>query len=172
VKRLAGFFLVATFMCGVAQSAKAQTFPARDWFHERLSHASLLQRLPEPEGLRDFVVNGKLRLALLDAIKLALANNTNVRMNQLQYESSRFAILSALFPLRSAFHFELQRNRFTSPTSSTLAGALTLSNLNQTTQMGYAQTFQRAPMLASTSMRAKILRTTASTHSTRCSLRV
>jgi len=142
VKRLAGFFLVATFMCGVAQSAKAQTFPARDWFHERLSHASLLQRLPEPEGLRDFVVNGKLRLALLDAIKLALANNTNVRMNQLQYESSRFAILSALSPFDPLFTSSFNANRFTSPTSSTLAGALTLSNLNQTTQMGYAQTFQ------------------------------
>ncbi len=126
MKRLAGFFLVVTFMCVVAQRVNAQAFPSRDWFHERLSRAPLPQRLPEPEGLRDFVVNGKLRLALLDAIKLALTNNTNVRMNQLQYESSRFAILSALSPFDPLFTSSFNANRSTSPTSSTLAGALTI----------------------------------------------
>jgi len=143
-------------MCGVAQSAKAQTFPARDWFHERLSHASLLQRLPEPEGLRDFVVNGKLRLALLDAIKLALANNTNVRMNQLQYESSRFAILSALSPFDPLFTSSFNANRFTSPHEQHAGRRTHTKQLEPDNADGLcAKRSKRAPMLASTSMRAK-----------------
>jgi hypothetical protein len=142
VKRRTRVFLLVTFICAVVEGTQAQTFPTRDWFHERFSHASLPQRLPEADGLRDFVVNGKLHLALVDAIKLALTNNTNVRLNQLQYQSSRFAILSALSPFDPLFTSSFNANRSTFPTSSTLAGALTLSNLNQTTQMGYAQTFQ------------------------------
>jgi len=126
----------------LAPAGRAQTFPAPDWFRERVERAQLPQRLPEPQGLRDYVVNGKLRLTLADAIKLMLANNTGVKINEIQYEITRFAILQAFQPFDPIFTSSFNASRSTSPTSSSLAGAQTLSNLSQTTLMSYSQTFQ------------------------------
>jgi outer membrane protein len=142
VKRFSGMVLVGIFFWMSAPGARAQTFPAPEWFRERFKRAPLPQRVPEAEGLREFVVNGKLRLTLTDAIKLTLTNNTSVRLNQLQYESSRFSILQAYAPFDPLFTSSFNANRSTSPTSSQLQGAQTLSSLSQSTQMGYSQTFQ------------------------------
>ncbi len=142
MKKLASIAVAAILFGLVAPLAKAQTFPAPDWFQERISKAPLPQSIPGPEGLRDFVVNGKLRLTLSEAIKLTLLNNTNVRLNQIQYETSRFAILAAQAPFDPLFTSSFAANRSTSPQSSALSGAQTLSSLNQTSQMGYSQTFQ------------------------------
>jgi outer membrane protein len=142
VKKLAGILVTFILLYLAAAPVKAQTFPSPEWFRERFKQAPLPQRVPEPAGLRDFVVNGKLRLSLTDAIKLTLANNTNVRLNQLQYESTRFSILSAYAPFDPLFVSSFNANRNTSPTNSSLQGAQTLSSLNQNTSMGYSQTFQ------------------------------
>jgi outer membrane protein len=142
VKKLAGILVTFILLCLAAAPVKAQTFPSPEWFRVRFQQAPLSERVPEPAGLRDFVTNGKLRLSLTDAIKLTLANNTNVRLNQLQYESTRFSILSAYAPFDPLFVSSFNANRSTSPTNSSLQGAQTLSSLNQNTSMGYTQTFQ------------------------------
>jgi outer membrane protein len=142
VKKLAALIVTSALMVLFAPVARAQTFPSPDWFRERVKPAPLPQRTPDPEGLRDFVVDGKLRLTLTDAIKLTLANNTNVRMNQLSYESTRFAIVASFSPFDPLLNTSFSANRSTSPQFSTLAGAATLSSLSQTSQLGYAQLFQ------------------------------
>ena len=142
MKKIANGALMVVVLGILAPAGRAQTFPAPDWFRERVERAQLPQRLPEPQGLRDYVVNGKLRLTLADAIKLMLANNTGVKINEIQYEITRFAILQAFQPFDPIFTSSFNASRSTSPTSSSLAGAQTLSNLSQTTLMSYSQTFQ------------------------------
>src|SRR6266496_4186795 len=75
--------------------ALAQTFPTRDYFRQFTASPGIPAQLPGPEGLRDYLVDGKLRLSLSDAIRLTLLNNTEVRVNQLEYETVRFGIQRA-----------------------------------------------------------------------------
>ena len=122
--------------------ARSQTFPTPDYFHSLTHRPQIPSQLPEPEGLRDYLVSGKLRLALTDAIRLTLLNNTEVHLNQLQYEGTRFAIQRSYQPFDPFFNSGFNATRSTLPTFTQLAGAPTLGDLSQQTQFGYAQTFQ------------------------------
>jgi outer membrane protein len=55
-------------------------------------------KLGTPEHLRTYVVEGKLRLSLRDAVTIALENNTEVRIRQTTVELSRFSLLGAHGP--------------------------------------------------------------------------
>jgi outer membrane protein len=55
-------------------------------------------KLGTPEHLRTYVVEGKLRLSLRDAVTIALENNTEVRIRQTTVQSSRFSLLGAHGP--------------------------------------------------------------------------
>src|SRR4249920_1399266 len=90
--------LSAALVSLLAAPVFAQTFPTPDYFHQFTTAPGIPTQLPGPEGLRDYLVDGKLRLNLSDAIRLTLLNNTEVRVNQLQYESTRFAIQRAYQP--------------------------------------------------------------------------
>ena len=122
--------------------ARSQTFPTPDYFHSLTHRPQIPSQLPEPEGLRDYLVSGKLRLALTDAIRLTLLNNTEVHLNQLQYEGTRFAIQRAYQPFDPFFNSGFNATRSTLPTFTQLAGAPTLSSLNQQARIGYTQTLQ------------------------------
>jgi outer membrane protein TolC len=121
----------------------AQTFPTPDYFRQFTAAQAVPVQLPGPEGLRDYLVDGKLRLNLSDAIRLTLLNNTEVRVNQLQYESARFAIQRAYQPFDPILNSGFVAGRQTVPTYSQLtSGMPTLSALNQQFQLGYTQSFQ------------------------------
>src|SRR5437899_10507729 len=47
--------------------------------------------LSTPDSLRTYVVDGKLRLSLRDAVVLTIENNSAVRAQETQIESSKFA---------------------------------------------------------------------------------
>src|SRR5579862_3047788 len=55
-------------------------------------------KLSTPENLRTYVVDGKLRLGLRDAVILTLENNSQVRVQETQVETSKFALLGAHAP--------------------------------------------------------------------------
>jgi len=84
---------------------------------------SASQSLAAPEGLRERIVEGKLRLSLEETIRLALANDTGVRLGRLGFDASRYAVDRA----RSAFDPVLNLNaddvRANSPAVSQLDGA-------------------------------------------------
>ena len=144
MKRLC-LFPLGVFLLGLAvRPAAAQTFPAPDYFRQFATRPDIPARVKGPEGLRDYVVKGKLRLALPDAIRLALVNNTDIRIDQLQIEQARYGILSAYRPFDPAFSTNLGATRSISPTTNQLQGALTLSTLSQQAQFNYSQTFQTA----------------------------
>jgi outer membrane protein TolC len=99
-------------------------------------------QIPGPEGLRDFVAGGKLRLSLDDAIRLTLLNNTDLRINQLTYETSQFAVKRAYSPFDPLGTASFNASRSTSPSTTTLAGAAVSSSLSQQSQFNFSQLFQ------------------------------
>src|ERR1700693_3318542 len=76
--------------------------PSRAQQHETFSDFATPQvrsdKLSAPEHLRSYVVDGKLRLGLRDAIVLTLENNSLVRIQETQIESSKFALLGSHQP--------------------------------------------------------------------------
>jgi HAE1 family hydrophobic/amphiphilic exporter-1 len=122
-----------------ATRAQSSPFPTPQWFREVVKRPYGPTQLAGPERLRDFVVNGKLQLSLDQAIQLALANNTNVRIDELTYQSAWYNVLAA----RSAFDPLINGNasatRGTSPQASQLGGAQTLSSLSQSIGLNLTQ---------------------------------
>lgn len=121
--------------------ARAQTFPSPGYFRGIVVRPAIPAHSPGPESLRDFVSEGKLRLTLADTIRLTLANNTEVRINELQYQSAQFAIARAYQPFDPVFSSSFTTRRSTTPTTDQLAGAATLSTLSQTTNLAFTQRF-------------------------------
>jgi outer membrane protein len=97
--------------------------------------------LPTPEGFPDHIVGGKLVLSLEDSIRLALVNNTDIRLDSSAMEFAQnnvFRQYQLFDPLLLA-SFNDQRSM--TPTSTQLQGAEVLNTLTQTTTFGYSQTF-------------------------------
>src|SRR2546429_7739233 len=93
------------------------------------------------QGLQDHVSNGKLVLALDDAIRLALANNTDIRLDHSQIDFAQNNLGRAHSPFDPVATSSFADIRAKSLTTSTLQGASILSNLTQTTQLGYKEAF-------------------------------
>jgi outer membrane protein TolC len=99
-------------------------------------------QLPGPSHLEDFVKDGKLRLGLEDAILLTLENNTDINVDHLQYDLSRFALQRAYGTFDPSISAGFAPTRSVSPSTSSLAGASTLSSLSQTSNVNYTEEFQ------------------------------
>ncbi len=138
-----------------AASASAQIFSGG------LSHeAKAPTRVPGPSRLNEFVVEGKLRVGLEDAIILALLNNTDIRVDRTQYDISRFAVERAHAPFDPQWVTSFAPTRSISPSATTLNGASTLSTLNQVSNLGYSQEF-----LTGTTVGASFTSTRSTTNS-------
>lgn len=103
-------------------------------------------QLPPPQHLQDYVQDGKLSLALKDAILLTLENNSNVQIEETQVESQKFYLLGQFQPFDPIVQSSLNINRTSSSTFSYIQGVgvsgnTTLNSLSQTGQVSYAQTF-------------------------------
>jgi outer membrane protein TolC len=98
-------------------------------------------QLPGPEGLQDHVANGKLVLALDNSIRLALANNTDIRIDRSQIDFALDNLQRAHSPFDPVATSSFADSRAKSLPTSSLQGAPLVSNLTQTTQMAYQQLF-------------------------------
>jgi outer membrane protein len=94
-----------------------------------------------PSRVDEFIVDGKLRLSMEDAIVLTLLNNSDVNVDRAQFDLSQFAVLRAHSPFDPLFVASFAPTRSVSPSDSSLNGASTLSTLNQSTSTGYSQQF-------------------------------
>jgi outer membrane protein TolC len=90
----------------------------------------------------EFIVDGKLRLSLENAVLLTLLNNSDLSVDRAQFDLSQFAVQRAHSPFDPLFVAGFVPTRSVSPSSSSLIGASTLSTLNQSTTFGYSQAFQ------------------------------
>ncbi|MBI1739145.1 MAG: TolC family protein, partial [Acidobacteria bacterium] len=136
------FLCLLSFLYLFNLPLSAQTFPTPNYFRRVVLRPVPPAQIPGPEDLKDFVAGGKLRLSLDDAIQLTLKNNTDVRINQLNYENSQFAVKRAYAPFDPLFTGSFSASRSTSATVSTLDGAPVASSLSQQTQFNYSQAYQ------------------------------
>jgi len=134
--------IVLAFIAVIAISAAGQTFPTPQYFQKFFVKPKSPTQLPAVGGFEPFVSDGKLHLSLADAIQLTLANNTEIKLNGIQNDLARWALLKTYGPFDPVLTSSFTPTRSTSPTSSTLQGASTLSTLTQNFQSGYSQLFQ------------------------------
>jgi outer membrane protein len=115
------------------------------------SYSALLTRqvksgkLSPPAHVQDYVIDGKLHLRLQDAVRLALENNTNIRIEETQVEAQKFALLGAYKPFDPLIQSSGNINRYSYSGVSQLQGVgetnAALNTLSQTVQTSYTQTF-------------------------------
>jgi outer membrane protein TolC len=126
----------------IVRCAAGQTFPTPGYMRQLIYPPPIAAQVKGPAELKDHVVEGKLRLTLTDAIRLALLNNTDVRLNELPVESARFEVERAYQAFDPMATSSFNASRATTPAYTQLQGAPTLSALNQQASFDYNQTFQ------------------------------
>lgn len=134
---------IAIFVLFSALAASAQTFPQPSYFQKFFvrSNPRNVQIAPVG-GMEPFIVDGKLRLSLADAIQLTLENNTDIKLNQLQLDAARWNLRKTYAPFDPVLTSSFAPQRSTSPSITQLAGASTLSSLSQNFSSQYSQLFE------------------------------
>src|SRR6266571_9334000 len=135
-------FIFVALIVAPSFSALAQQAPRLERLLGISGRQKLAGPLPSPQGLQDHVANGKLVLSLDDSIRLALSNNTDVRLNHSQIEFAQNNLHRAHGPFDPLVTSSFADNRTKSPAITQIQGAPVLDTLVQTTTFGYSQTFQ------------------------------
>jgi outer membrane protein len=142
MRALRTFFVLTTTLLALNFSARAQESTRM----ERLLGVSGRQKpaapLPAAQGLQDHVANGKLVLSLNDSIRLALSNNTDIRLDHSQIEFAQNNLHRTHGPFDPLVTSSFADSRAKSPAITQTQGAAVLDTLSQTTTFGYSQTFQ------------------------------
>jgi outer membrane protein len=142
MRALRTFFVLTASLLALSFSARAQDSTRL----ERLLGVSGRQKpappLPAAQGLQDHVANGKLVLSLNDSIRLALSNNTDIRLDHSQIEFAQNNLHRTHGPFDPLVTSSFADNRTKSPAITQTQGAAVLDTLSQTTTFGYTQTFQ------------------------------
>ena len=107
------------FLTVAILSAEAQS---RETYHGLLTQQVRSDKLPGPQHLGDYVSEGKLRLSLRDAVLLTLENNSMVRIDETQVESSKFALLGSYKPFDPQLTGKFNANRVSYTGSNQLLG--------------------------------------------------
>jgi outer membrane protein len=112
-------------------------------------------KLAPPEHFKDYVKDGKLSLSLRDAVILTLENNSAIRVDRTQVDSSIFPVLSAYSPFDPLIQAVLNINRYSYPGDSELQGIgqasdAALNTLNQSGQVSYIQAFKSGTAINAT----------------------
>jgi outer membrane protein len=140
--RVAHLFVAVVFFAVISDvSTRAQNAPRLERWLGVGTHQKPASALAPPQGFQDHVSNGKLVLSLDDTIRLALANNTDVRLDHSQIDLAQNNLGRAHSPFDPVATSSFADIRAKSLTTSTLQGALILNDLTQTTQLGYRETF-------------------------------
>jgi outer membrane protein len=137
------------FVCGILLVLAATQLWAQSGFpllHHMPGQLALREHsqtaLPAPQGFRGYIVDGKLRLSVEDAIRLALANNTDVQLDRSPIGFAKDAIQRAHSPFDPGVTAGFNATRANSPSYSQLQGAPTVSTLTQQAGLGWNQTFE------------------------------
>jgi len=133
--------LLVCVACAPAIMAQiAPRAPAAFQFEGRLRSGQIPR---PPEGFEEHVVNGKLTLSLDDAIRLALANNTDIRIDEQQVQTAKNAVQRALSPFDPTVSalFDSQRQH-ENAYSALLGGPPVLNQLSQQTEVQVTDTME------------------------------
>lgn len=132
---------IATFLTMVSAASAQNTSPLETYFGISRGQKPA-PPLPAAEGLQDHVVSGKLVLTLDDSIRLALANNTDVRIDRSRVDFAVNNLHRSYSPFDPAASSSFADSRAKSPAINQTQGAAIPDALSQTTTFGYIQTFQ------------------------------
>ena len=103
-------------------------------------------KLGAPQHLRNYVVDGKLRLSLRDAVVLTLENNSSVRVQETEVELSKFSLLAAHAPfdpiVNSLYNITDQTIQAVSLLQGTGSLNVNVNSTSQFAQFNYSQTFE------------------------------
>src|SRR6266480_704994 len=132
--RVVRLLVVTVFFAAIpGVPARAQEAPRL----ERLLGIGTRQKpaslLAPPQGLQDHIANGKLVLSLDDTIRLALSNNTDIRLDRSQIEFAQNNLHRAHGPFDPLVTSSFADNRTKSPTITQTQGAPILETLFETT---------------------------------------
>lgn len=138
-RRLICFLLLMAFAPPVIAQIAPRSSAAFQ-FEQRFRRRQAPQ---SPTGFGEHVVNGKLTLSLDDAIRLALANNTDIRIDEQPVETAKNAVLRALSPFdpTASASFDSQRTH-QNAYSALLGGPPVLNSLTQSTILDFTQTME------------------------------
>jgi len=136
------FLVLISSTLALNLSARAQDSSRMERFLGVSGHQKPPAPLPVPQGLQDHVANGKLVLSLNDCIRLALSNNTDIRLDHSQIEFAQNNLHRSHGRFDPLVTSSFSDNRAKSPAITQVQGAAILDTLSQTTILGYAQTFQ------------------------------
>lgn len=138
-RRLVCFLLLVA----IAPPVGAQVAPGASRAFQFEEHFRRRQVAKAPSGFEEHVVNGKLTLSLDEAIRLALENNTDIRIDEQQVETAKDAVLRALSPFdpNVLASFDSQRTH-QNAYSALLGGPPILNSLSQTTTLDFSQTME------------------------------
>jgi outer membrane protein TolC len=142
MKVLRFFCASVALMMALGLQVRAQDSSRMERLLGMSGHQKPAAPLPAPQGLQDHVANGKLVLSLDDTIRLALSNNTDIRLDRSQIEFAQNNLHRAHGPFDPVVTSSFADNRTKSPTITQIQGAPVLDTLVQTTTLGFAQTFQ------------------------------
>lgn len=121
----------------------AQTVPRTTLLEHAPSQST---RTLAPQGFQQFIKTGRLVLSLNDAIFLALANNTEIQIDQTSVDNAKTAIEAARTPFDPTVNASFNTLRSTQSSFSQAAVAPTLSGLQQEYLLGFSQTFETGTM--------------------------
>ncbi len=133
------FFLA---LLGAALPATAQNASRLEEYLGYSRKEKPVASLPSPQGFQEHTTNGKLVLSLEDSIRLALANNTDVRLDYSQVQFAENALFRSHRPFDPGVTSSFSDQRGKIPAIAQTAGAPILNTLSQNTSINYGQTFE------------------------------
>jgi outer membrane protein len=138
--------LFASLLYAAESVLPAQTVHDRETLLGLTNSQTVSDTLPGPKFMGEHVADGKLRLTLQEAVILTLVNNSNVRLQELNIESAKYALLGAHSPFDPLAQASFNAQRSISQAFTELSGVpslgVPLSALSQITQVNYGQTFE------------------------------
>jgi len=133
----------------------------REGYRELVTEQVRSGKLGAPEHLRNYLVEGKLRLSLRDAVVLTLENNSFVRIQETQVESAKVSLLGAHQPFDPQVTGSYNANSASFPPGSTfqITGVPTTNTTTLASQFNYSETFWTG-----TNVQAGLTSTNVQTH--------
>ena len=95
-----------------------------------------------PDTLTTRVQNGEIPLSISDVVGLTLTNNLDIGLSRLAPLTSRIAIDSFYRPFDPTLRISANLGRNTAPSSTALAGAASVTQLNQIYDFGFSKAFE------------------------------
>ena len=150
-RRLICFVVLLAFAPPLLAQIEPHATPSAPAAFHFEQYARKRQTPQPPTGFLDHVVDGKLTLSLDDAVRLALANNTDIRVDEEQVETAKDALERALGPFDPNFLASFDSTRqHENAYSQLLGGPPVLNSLNQTAQVGLTQTLETGTVFQAT----------------------